>query len=142
MFIKSKGRSVLIITFLCLDESLIDGFKNQISSLVIAAIAKECPSSKLNTRLFECILNMFTNLKYLNYSNFNRAAYHQQLSFEVSPPTIFSSTLLELKVKVRSIDDCLYLLDGRFSQLQVFDVDIDLTRCRSFLSKINKVYFD
>src|SRR5690242_17936552 len=112
LFIKSKARSVLIITFyLYLDETLMHGFKNQISLLVIEAIEKQIASSNVDTCLFTYIFNMFTKLKYLKYSDFNQSFYHQRLSFTTSPPTMFSSTLLKLDVKVHCVDDCLYLLD-------------------------------
>ncbi len=62
------------------------------------------------------------------------------MSYEYSFPIMCSLTLLELHVKVDSFDDCLYLLDGRFSQLQTFYVDIPSAYTRSYL-KINKVCF-
>jgi len=130
----------LIITFyLYLDETLMGGFKNQISSLVIETIDNEITSSNLDTCVFACIFNMYTNLKYLTYSNFHSGSYHQRLSFAVSPPTMFSSTLLELNVKVQCVDECLYLLDGRFSQLQAFYVDIASSCPRYLPSKINEI---
>jgi hypothetical protein len=65
---------------------------------------------------------MFNNLRYLNF-NINDTNYHQ-LTFGVSPPNILSSTLLFLYVVVDSFEDCLYLLDGRFKQLNTFHVCI------------------
>ena len=37
-------------------------------------------------------------------------------------PVFFSSTLLELHLTVHLFDECLFLLDGRFSQLRVLVV--------------------
>ncbi|CAF3873105.1 unnamed protein product [Rotaria sp. Silwood1] len=119
---------------LLMDETLVHVFKNQISSLVIETINKY-DKANLDTRLFTCIFDIFTNLKYLNFDP--DFICNQQISFVVSPPTMFSSTLLELDVKVRFIEDCLYFLDGRFNQLQTFYVDIALPYLRS-VSKINK----
>lgn len=51
-------------------------------------------------------------------------AQSHQISFGISPPFIFSSTLLELHVSLSSFNDCLYLLDGRFDRLHTFHVRI------------------
>ena len=48
--------------------------------------------------------------------------WSQRLSFDNSPPNIFSSTLLELQVSLNDLTDCLYLLDGRFSHLHTLRV--------------------
>ncbi|CAF1562711.1 unnamed protein product [Rotaria magnacalcarata] len=42
----------------------------------------------------------------------------------MSPPICFSSSLLELHVCVDIFSDCLYLLDGRFSQLHTIDIHV------------------
>lgn len=47
------------------------------------------------------------------------------MSFSSQTPTFFSSTLVNLRVKLQTFDDCLYLLDGRLSQLRSFDVNVD-----------------
>ncbi|CAF1244129.1 unnamed protein product [Rotaria sp. Silwood1] len=82
---------------LLMDETLVHVFKNQISSLVIETINQYDKSADLDTRLFTCIFDIFTNLKYLNFDP--DFICHQQISFVISPPTMFSSTLLELDVK-------------------------------------------
>ncbi|CAF4694615.1 unnamed protein product, partial [Rotaria sp. Silwood2] len=119
-----------------LDEtSLMYMLKNQISSLVIESIRKLYRSRDANTRIFTHILNTFINLQYLKFhSSFVSS---QRISFGYSPPTVFSSTLLELHVKVVSVDDCLYLLDGRFNQLRTFYVDVQCSFPNSGF-KINK----
>ena len=63
---------------------------------------------------------MFRNLKYLNFDT----PVKNRLSFGMTPPSVFSSTLLELHVAVGSDYDCLYLLDGRFDQLHTFHINI------------------
>ena len=40
-------------------------------------------------------------------------------------PTFYSSTLLKLYIKVPSFDKYLYILDGRFNQLQTFCIDLN-----------------
>jgi hypothetical protein len=95
-----------IILYLFLDETfLMYMLKNQISSLVIESIRKLYRSTDANTCIFTHILNTFINLQYLKFhSSFVSS---QRISFGYSPPTVFSSTLLELHVKVASVDDCL-----------------------------------
>ena len=114
------------------------GLKNSISSLVIETTRKQGRSTDADTHVFGCIFNMFINLQYLNFSSFFLSC--QRISFGFSLPTVFSPCLLELHVKVVFVDDCLYLLDGRFNQLQALYVDIAFSSPRSML-KINKVLF-
>ncbi len=114
-------------------------FKNDILSFVISTInIQQGTSEDLDTLMFTHILNTFTNLQCLNFDSFFLC--YQRISFCSSSPTVFSSTLLELRVKVMNVQDCLYLLDGRFSQLQTFFVDIGISSSRSVLI-INKVCF-
>ena len=74
--------------------------------------------------IFTRFFSVFSNLLYLNcqlYSKSNQLV----VSFSNQTPTFFSSTLLNLRVKLQTFDDCLYLLDGRLSQLRSFDVNVD-----------------
>ncbi|CAM4786306.1 unnamed protein product [Rotaria magnacalcarata] len=108
-----------------LDESFfIRTFKNQISSLTIDINKCQDRYSILDSNrfIYTQVFTMFRNLKYFNFGP-SSSAYHQ-LSFGFSPPSVFSSTLLELHILVDSFKDCLYLLDGRFSQLHTFYVTI------------------
>ncbi|CAF3996996.1 unnamed protein product [Rotaria sordida] len=100
------------------ETSLMYILKNQISSLMIE-------SSSNQGRPRDC---------HSWFSSF------QRISFGYLLPTVFSSTLLELRVKVTSVDDCLFLLDGRFNQLRAFYVDIASSLPKSNF-KINKVSF-
>ncbi|CAF1432737.1 unnamed protein product [Rotaria sordida] len=82
------------------DESLFTRmFKNQVSSLVISINANGSLSS--------------------------REDVYAQLSFGISSPNVFSSTLLELHVCLSHFTDCLYLLDGRFNELRILHVNIN-----------------
>ncbi|CAF3465394.1 unnamed protein product [Rotaria sp. Silwood1] len=116
------------------ETSLMHKYKHQISSLMIKTINKQDISVDIDTLIFTHIFNMFTNLQYLNLNPF---LCDQRTSFVYSPLTVFSSTLLELHVKVNFINDCLYLLDGCFNQLRTFCVDIVFSIPRSPI-KINK----
>ena len=88
----------------------------------------------LLTRIF----TVFTNLTYLNLNKFTRIDIDRP---NVSIPTTFSSsTLVELHINVSLFDDCLYLLDGRFSQLRTLFVNVsDIVPLQSSLS--NKVTY-
>ncbi|CAF1147963.1 unnamed protein product [Rotaria sordida] len=111
--------------YLFTDEtSLTNLFKNQISSLIIDIneCEKQISTPNVNTLLFTHIFTMFINLQYLN---FNPSLFsYQHLSFNFSPPTVCSSSLLELHICLQSFSDCLYLLDGCFNQLRTFYVNI------------------
>jgi hypothetical protein len=124
----------------CLDETaLIHVVKNQILSFVIETIDKNCLAAIMNTIIFTNIFKNFSNLKYFNFDP--SFTCDQLISFNLSPPTVFSSTLLTLHVKVASINDCLYLLDGRFNQLHTLYVYIELPFSRRPLKINNNVCF-
>ncbi|CAF0804401.1 unnamed protein product [Adineta steineri] len=91
---------------------------NQIDLLIIdiKQYGDMCERSDINLLIFIHILTIFCNLKYFSFDT------SQQLSFGNSPPNIFSSTLVELHVSLNDLTDCLYLLDGRFSQLHTLRV--------------------
>jgi hypothetical protein len=128
--------------YFCLGEtSLIDIFKNQISSLVVNITKNEKRRSTkdLIKRVFTQIFNMFTNLEYLNLNS--SSVYFEQLSFDMSPPTVISSTLLELHVSLMHFTDCLYLLDGRFNKLRTLRIHICDIISSSQLSMCNKVSY-
>jgi hypothetical protein len=76
----------------------------------------------VNALIFRQIFAMFTNLQHLNFGS--SLLLHQRLSFYVSPPTVASSTLLELHVYLEHFTDYLYLLDGPFNQLHTLHVNI------------------
>ncbi|CAF1049691.1 unnamed protein product [Adineta steineri] len=103
---------------------LIAKFKNQISSLLINfdGTVNQTATKDTHTLIFTQILTKFTNLKSLNFDQ--SSVSFRRLSFSLSPPTIISSTLLELYVSTRNFNDCLYLLDGHFPQLHTLDIGI------------------
>ncbi|CAF1415063.1 unnamed protein product, partial [Rotaria sordida] len=103
---------------------LIHIFQNQISSLVIDFFQNKKPTltEYSNEDMFECILNIFSKLQYFH---FGQSPFRYQRLWFTIPPTIFSSTLLELHVSLESFIDCLYLLDGRFDSLQRLSVNIN-----------------
>jgi hypothetical protein len=71
------------------------------------------------------ILNFFKRLKHLSIIETMNQPY-PHLTLRNSPSTTFSSsTLTHLCINVMTLDDCLYLLDGRLKQLTTFIVRID-----------------
>ncbi|CAF2069168.1 unnamed protein product [Rotaria magnacalcarata] len=104
------------------DETpLIHIFQSKISSLVVDIPQKSITGTGNSiTDIFTAILTVFSKLEYFRFG----PAYCCQLRFQ-NPPTISSSTLLEMHVRVECFADCLYLLDGRFDQLQRLSVNID-----------------
>ena len=99
-------------------------FKNQILSLVIDinTNAEQKQTRYVNEVFFTHIITTFPNLRSLEIGR--SRTWFQHISFQISSPTVISSTLLKLKVCLESFSDCLYLLDGRFNQLHTLDVHI------------------
>jgi hypothetical protein len=87
-----------------------------------------------NIFIYTQIFTKFNNLKYLNFDPLAITDYNQ-LTFGVSPPNVFSSTLSVLRVVVDSYEDCLYLLDGRFKRLGALFVTV----CSSNVSALPKI---
>jgi len=48
--------------------------------------------------------------------------------FNLSLTNCVSSTLTKLKIDVNTLDDCLYILDGRFDCLSTLIIDIEVIR--------------
>ncbi len=110
-----------MILYLCLEETpLIPIFQNKISSPVIDVRQQNLTfTDNSPTNIFTSILTVFSKLEYFRFG----PCFWYQLHFQI-PPTISSSTLLELHVRLGCFIDCLYLLDGRFDQLQKLSVNI------------------
>lgn len=98
--------------------------KNQIESLIVCIKENRNENSikEKNTNLFTNLLMMFTNLKSFKFDS--SSIDNQYISFDISPPLISSSKLVELHVSVPTFNDCLYLLDEHFDQLRAFYVNI------------------
>ncbi|CAF2101594.1 unnamed protein product [Rotaria magnacalcarata] len=121
--------------YLFTDENLILRFKNQITSLIIDFTkSNERDKAPIIRLIFTFICDVFTNLQCLNFDPSSNLC--QQLSFARSPPTVVSSTLLELHVNLQDFIDCLYLLDGRVNQLQILYVHI------TFITSLNHTVND
>jgi hypothetical protein len=131
----------LIKYFHYLDETLFTcTLKNQILFLTIYIDknAEQKSMTDMSALVFTHIFTTFTNLQYLNMDpNILRFQY---LSFN-TPPTVISSTLLELYVCLDSFGDCLYLLDGRFNQLRILHVNVGHMRPSRLINNNKVDYF-
>lgn len=139
--IKIKTKKQLEIFNVYLDEnSPIYKFQYQVRLLVIHINKCEEPSNSIkhiNKFIYTRIFTIFKNLHYLNFNP--NGSYYHQLTFNLSPPNISCSTLKKLNIMVNSYEDCLYLLDGRFHQLQMFSVTICSPKVPLFSLINNKV---
>jgi hypothetical protein len=111
--------------------------KNQILSLNIDIDTnKQSIAEDGNANIFTHIFNTFNNLRclYFGLSSF----YYQRLSFDTVPLHVISTNLLKLYVSLHTLNDCLYLLDGRFNQLHTLDANIYSIRS-SHLTNNNEV---
>ena len=124
-------------------SSLFPRNENQLSSLIIDVTKSqgERPIEKMNILLFTSIFARCTHLQYLHFGS--SISWYIRLSFLYSPPTCISSNLLELHLRLGNFIDCLYILDGRFSHLHTFHVDIDhiYSLYENTDNKVN-LYFD
>lgn len=117
---------------MCLEETDLDRiFKSQITTLSITFVdhsRKRIPLYTMNT-LCADILTKFNKLRCLKFRPYSDTYidHDERLSFlSLEPPTFFSSSLTTLHINVKDINDCLYLLDGRLTQLHSFYVDVHI----------------
>lgn len=82
-------------------------------------------SSKIYTKnIYGHILNFFKNLKYLSVIETFNPSYPRLTLRELPSTTFFSATLTYLCINMYTLDDCLFLLDGRIKQLSTLIVTI------------------
>jgi hypothetical protein len=79
--------------------------KNQILSLNvhISKNEKQVSTDNVNLVVFTQIIIMFNNLKYLEFGI--SSSLYNNVSFVILPPTVISSTLLELHINVNDTVD-------------------------------------
>ncbi|CAF3775611.1 unnamed protein product [Rotaria sp. Silwood1] len=70
-----------------------------------------------------CIFSIFINLTHLTFS---QSSFENIVRLLIDVPfrSFSSSSLLVLNIKVQTFSQCLYILDGRFSQLETLYVDL------------------
>ena len=113
---------LFFVLSVCLDKKLTDIFKSQITRLIIEINPIKSRMWTLKS-ICSFIFSVFLNLTHLI---FYESSYKKivRLLFDSPTPKISSSTLMVLNIKVQSFHVCLYLLDGRFNQLQTFFIEL------------------
>ncbi|CAF4567501.1 unnamed protein product [Rotaria sp. Silwood2] len=106
------------------ENALTDLFKNKILSLTFNMNVNKKNNDRefFNAIIFQRIIKTFTNIQYLNFCP--SSTWYSRISFEIFIENLASSTLLELHVTLTNFDNCLYLLDGRFSQLHTLYINV------------------
>ncbi|CAF3929593.1 unnamed protein product [Adineta steineri] len=102
-------------------------FKQQILELVVTIGDETMYKSeeKLVTDIYKRIFGLFTNLKYLDIDANDRHHFPRSLLTGVPSTTCYSSSIVHLRIRMQNIDDCIYLLNGRLSQLYTMIVNLD-----------------
>jgi hypothetical protein len=116
-------------------------FTNKIKSITIIIKRREYQIYEYvfndhNSFVFKQICMKFNNLQYLNFMSSSDC---EQLTFRCSPSIKFSSNILELHVVVKSIMDCVCLLDGHFDHLHSLFVTISPRHVESWPYASNRV---
>ncbi|CAF3388858.1 unnamed protein product [Rotaria sp. Silwood2] len=76
------------------------------------------------SKIFELIVSLCKNLTVLNFCDmFHTRTYETSVFYRSS--NYMSSTLIKLKIHVLSLDDCLYLLDGRLDSLSTLIINVE-----------------
>lgn len=121
-----------------LDKKLSCGISpNQIRTLRME-IDENNDDEMFSLMLYVC-QNLFTIFHSLTALKFDQSLYRMglQLSFDDNQLDHFrSSTLLKLTINVNCFEDCLYLFDGRFNQLEYVDVNVYHIRSRSLPNEV------
>jgi hypothetical protein len=117
-----------MLLFFYLDASpLRHIFQQQITDLILVNHdTNELIGSSKNytVNVYEHILNFFKNLKHLNIIGSLNMSNPCLTLIDLPSNTFHSSTLTYLCIDLCSLDDCLYLLDGRLKQLTTLIVRI------------------
>jgi hypothetical protein len=128
IFYPSSNKLNRLICCIYLDESSsIHSFKHQISHLDVT-INDDVTFEQIRnmaTNIFTTIFIMFTNLTHLEFKSEDNFVYVPSSLIALPSTTCYSSNIVHLNVRVRNFDDCLWLLDGRLSQLHTFIVIVD-----------------
>ncbi|CAF4029088.1 unnamed protein product [Rotaria sp. Silwood1] len=103
-------------------------FKHQITELILEnsdQYDKTILLKEYTQNIYASILTFFENLIHLSIVESSLIRKYPPLSIcNLSPTTFFSFILTKLCINVESINDCLYLLDGRLKQLTTLIIQI------------------
>jgi hypothetical protein len=78
----------------------------------------------LVTNVYARIFVIFPNLTHLEFDLKHTCGLSPSPFYQLPSTSCYSSNIIYLRVKVDCLDDCLYLLDGRLSQLHTFIVEV------------------
>jgi hypothetical protein len=87
------------------------------------------------TNIYTRIFILFPNLTHFEFDLEDTCGLSPSPRWHSSSTSCYSSSIIYLSVKLDNIDDCLYLLDGRLSQLHTFIVEISYINYSSMISK-------
>jgi hypothetical protein len=110
---------------ICLgNSSPLHRFKHQILNLSIDFADNIAPiAGRILPNIFSSVLKMFKNLSYLNFEP--SQVYWKHIPFDtLRPQRISSLNLFELHINLKNFHSCVYLLDGRFNELQAIFINI------------------
>jgi hypothetical protein len=127
MKVLKKSTCIFLILFFA-DESVRAIFEVQITNrILVNDDPYEMADSFANytTNIYAHILRFFKNLKKLNVDS-SHESYPPLSLCDLSLNSFSSSTLTHLCINVNTLDDCLYLLDGRLQQLTTLSVNVDI----------------
>ncbi len=102
-------------------------FKHQISHLIVTIIDEIRNESVMNllTASYARIFAFFTNLKYLDVDVNDTYGIRRSVLNGLPSTTCFSSSIVDLRIKMNNFEDCICLLDGRLSQLHTLFLKLD-----------------
>ena len=131
LFKHQKFLQFTLALYLFIDETLSSSIlKKQVRKLLVTIDNQYQYDDDIEmdeTDLFIGIFAFFVNLTDLTVAEFS---YRDRVRLYLGPApsaAFSSSTLLKLTIKVAYFDDCLFILDGRFNQLQTLHIDLDHT---------------
>ncbi|CAF4952804.1 unnamed protein product, partial [Rotaria sp. Silwood1] len=114
------------------DVSTTDAILDRFCSDIIPRIHNNMESLTVQASLLQRVLhaNSYPNLHKLTLVNLKLNVHYlyyfsQALTSDLSFAKYCSSNIAYLRMKMHYFDDCLYLLDGRLSQLHTFIVDLN-----------------
>jgi hypothetical protein len=118
-------------------SAIIHILRDQISHLTIMInddLMNE-QNRELSRNIFANIFVIFTNLTYLHFDFQNYCQSLPTSVVDLPSTACYSSNIVHLNVKVSDFNVCLYLLDGRLSQLHTFIVHVYCIRRTSMINK-------
>ncbi len=123
-----KNRTIICIDCIFSESSpFIHLLKYQITDLVVSIIDYISNATKmiLLTGVCDRIFGLLSNLKHLELDVNGDGFFRRSLLSDLLSTKCFSSSVNYLRIKIHNFDDCLYLLDGRLSQLHMLIVKLD-----------------